>query len=156
MPFTLTTGVSGDRAMETRVIPVSGALCVELARPFVLVMVTKAVRVVAAIGVNETCRVQLAPAARVAVGGGQELTRLKSSVSGPVNPTLVRVTGEVPGLATLIVWAALVVPVACELKMRLGGVRVRVVACEAAGGLAMTMPNGVVSGTVAVTVFVDV
>ena len=69
---------------------------------------------------------------------------------------LVRETEGVPGFVTLMVWAALGVPSGCPLKIRFGGVSVRVVAWEAGGGLAMTMPNGVVRGSVDETVFVDV
>ena len=75
---------------------------------------------------------------------------------GPDKKMLVSATGVAPGFFTLMVCEALCVPSTCAPKIRFGGVNVSVVAAEAAGGLAMRIPNGPVNGTVDVTVFVEV
>jgi len=136
-------------------LPAIGAVCVMLARPLVLVMVTNAVRAPVAFGVKVNWRPHVPAAAKVALGAGQLLTNGKSATFGPVSAMLVSVTAAAPGLVTLMVCGPLVVPDTCGLKIRLGGFSASTVAAEAAGGAAMTMPKGVVIGIVAVTVFVE-
>jgi len=149
---------AGVTAIDTRLIPVplSGALCVELAIPFVLVMVTNAVSGPFTVGADEICSPHVAPPPNVAGGIGHPLIKWKSPVFGPVREMFVRVSGEPPGFITLIVFEALCVPVTCALNTRFGGVSVSFVAWEAGGGLAKMIPKGPVNGMVDVTVFVEV
>lgn len=137
--------------------PLSGALCWELARPLELVIVSSAVWAPAANGVKKTWMGQEAPPAKVAGGCGQEESvKEYSAAFGPVREILVKLTGVEPGLVTVIVCPRLVVPMIWVLKIRLEGLSVSAVACEAGGGLAITIPNGVVSAKVEATVFEDV
>ena len=154
----ITEGFVGVTAIDTRLIPVPlrGALCVDAATPFVLLIVTKAVRGPFVVGSDETCRLHEAPAPSVAGEFGQPLTTWKSPMFGPDKKMLVSVTGVAPGFFTLIVCDALCVPSTCAPNTRFGGVNVSVVAPEAAGGLAITIPNGAVVGMEALTVLVDV
>src|SRR5208337_4854587 len=71
-------GVSPLNVARRTPSPLRGALCVELATPFVLVIVTSAVRAPVALGLSETCTPHEAPPARVAGGTGQPLTKEKS------------------------------------------------------------------------------
>lgn len=151
----LTEVLAGVTAMDTRLIPapLSGALCVEAAMPFVLVMVTSAVSGPLAVGVDEICKLHVKPAPSVAGGIGHPLSNWKSAGFGPVREMLLRVTGDPPGFITAIVCATLCVPTTWALKIRFGGVKLRVVAAEAAGGLAITIPEGLVVAMFDVTVF---
>jgi len=105
--------------------PLSGALCVELAKPLLAVMVTNAVRVPAAVGLKLIWRLQLASDTIVAQG----VDKLKSPGFGPVSKTLVSDTVVVPGFVMVIVCVE-PVPTVCAAKIRFGGVNVSVVACE--------------------------
>jgi len=94
----------------------------------------------------------VAPAPRVP---GQRFVNKKSLVFGPVSDTFVKVTGDVPGFWTPMICEVLGVPNGCELKIKFGGVSASVVAAEAGGGLAMTMPKGSVAWILVVSVFVE-
>jgi hypothetical protein len=99
---------------------------------------------------------QGAPAANVAGAFGQELIKENSVAFGPVSATVVKVTGDEPGLVTLMVCPALIVPMICGLKTKFEGFSMSVVAAPGNGGLARIMPKGLVKGTVVETVFVEV
>jgi hypothetical protein len=151
----VTEVLAGVTPMDTRLIPVplSGALCVEAAMPFVLLIVTSAVSGPLAVGMDEICRLHEDPGPSVAGGIGHPLINWKSPVFGPVREMLLRVIGDPPGFITAIVCETLCVPTICALKIRFGGVNVSVVAAEDAGGLAITMAPGLVVAMFDVTVF---
>ena len=117
-------------------------------------MVISAVNEPVVAGANVDSKVQLAPDPSVVP---QPLVNVKSAVEGPVNAMLVSVTGFVPGFVSVIDCAVLTVPLMCDPKIKFGGVKVRTVAAEGAGGLAIANPNGAVIGMVVVSsVSVDV
>ena len=150
-------GFAGDKAIDDRLtpVPLNGTLCVETAVPLLLLMLINAVNCATAEGANDTCRLQVTPGPRVAGGTGQPLFSGKLPVFGPVSETFAKVTGVAPGFFTAMVCAALVVPCSCELKMKFGGVTVSVVAADGGGGLATTMPKGIVVAMLVATVFVE-
>ena len=68
-------------------------------------------------------------------------------------------TGAVPGFVTRMDWGGDEVPATIEPKTKLGGVSVRVVAAEGAGGLARANPKGeaneILDATVSVVVWIS-
>src|SRR5690349_9606389 len=83
----ITDGFAGVTAMDTRLMPVplNGALCVEAAVPFVLLIVTSASRCPFVVGKDEICRLHEAPIPSVTGGIGHPLIRRKSPTFGPVS-----------------------------------------------------------------------
>ena len=77
-------------------------------------MVKVAVRPPAAVGVNVTLIVQLVPAARL-------LPQLSVSAKSPFVAMLVISSAALPGLLRVTAWGSLVVPRACEVKLKLAG-----------------------------------
>src|SRR5262245_21022195 len=86
-------------------------------------MLTVAVRAPAAVGVNVTEIVQLAPAASVAGLSGQLLSWAKSPALAPASPMLEITSGARPEFVNVTLCAALVVPTSWLPKPRLVGDR---------------------------------
>lgn len=85
------------------------------------VNVTFAVRVPIASGANEACTAQVVPAPKVAGGKGQLLVSLNSAGFVPVKAIELIVNAAFPELLTVIVSAALVVPITCMANVKLPG-----------------------------------
>lgn len=83
-------------------------------------MLTEAVREPVAVGVNFTLIEQLAPTATLLP---QVFVWEKSTGFAPVKPMLVRLKLAAPVLVSVMFCSALVVPVFCELKVRVAGER---------------------------------
>src|SRR5262245_40520180 len=86
-------------------------------------MLTLAVRAPAAVGVNVTEIVQLAPAASVLGPSGQLLSWAKSPALAPASPMLEITSGASPEFVNVTLCAALVVPTSWLPKPRLVGDR---------------------------------
>lgn len=118
-------------------VPLRLTDCWLLLMPLLLSVMTRlAVRLPERVGAKVTLIVQLLPAASELP---QELVSAKSPGSVPEKVTLLMLRAEFPVLLSVTVWAALVVPMAVELKVRLVGetlasgalpVPVRLTVCE--------------------------
>lgn len=98
-------------------------------------MLMAAVRVPAAVGVNVTLIVQLASTANDA---GQVFVSAKSPEFGPVRVIPEIANATLPPLVKVTVWAALVVPMVCELNVKLVGARMTDDTCA---GIDCTTPT---------------
>src|ERR1700724_4827654 len=83
-------------------------------------MVTDAVRVPVAVGWNVTLSVQFAPAAKLAP---QVLVCEKSPLFVPATAIVVTERAALPSFVSVIVWAALVLPIIWLAKVKLAGFR---------------------------------
>ena len=81
-------------------------------------MLTAALRLPAAVGVNVTLTWQLLLGAKV---GPQVLVSAKSLAFAPMIPMPDSVTVAVPVFVSVAIWGELVVPIACGPKVRLVG-----------------------------------
>ena len=99
-------------------------------------MLTAALRDPVAAGVNVTLKEQLAFAATLVL---QVFVWAKSPEFAPVSPTLVTLRAALPVFDSVTAFAALVVPIFCELKARLAAERLTAGA-EVGGGVTVPPP----------------